>query len=388
MVRDTLPFGADDDIMLGRSNASGLGYGEMHVRRSGSMQLSGNSAYFNVGVANGAFSGPDPGIGRLNVTQAGSVRIDGTTSQGGLLIGRGDLSDGEVTVAGVGSRIDITGRSGLLAVANAYSATSFNSTGSGRMIISDGGVVSVRGTQAGTSFAVVGLGLGSGHVIVERGGNLDVDGTLLVSSRYSLAASTQYGRLTIGDQGLVSAVRTQVGDNTARDVHGVLDGTGTLRGSLMVLRGGMVSPGFSPGTLTIDGNARFAGGVLKVEIGGLGAGQFDLLNVLGELSFADALIELDFIDGFVPHAGDSLDFARAVSITGLNLARFSTSGLAPGFEFDISVDGGGLHFRALNDAAAVPAPATLALAMLSLLLLGRTQRFNRPRPTPPSPPAW
>lgn len=126
---------------------------------------------------------------------------------------------------------------------------------------------------------MVGLGLGNGHILVDRGGTLDVDGRLIVSSTYGAAVASQYGRLTIGDQGLVVAIRTQVGDNTARNINGVLDGTGTLRSDLSVLRGGMVSPGFSPGRLTIDGNARFAGGVLKIEVGGLQADQFDLLDV-------------------------------------------------------------------------------------------------------------
>ena len=87
------------------------------------------------------------------------------------------------------------------------------------------------------------------------------------------------------------------------------------------------------------------------------------------------MIELDFINGFAPRAGDSLDFVRAATITGLNTARFGYTGLAPGFDFDITAEDGGLHFRALNDGT-VPAPATLALSMLALALLHATRRLN------------
>lgn len=158
----------------------------------------------------------------------------------------------------------------------------------------------------------------------------------------------------------------------------MLDGTGTLHSTLTVLSGGLVSPGFSPGTLTIDGNAEFrSGSVLKIEIGGLDPGQFDVLDVLGDLSFNDALIELDFINGFVPHAGDHVDFLRAASLHGLESVHYSFHGLGSGFLFDVLPEGGGLRFVALNDGQAVPLPSALALGLLGLALMPLARRHCR-----------
>jgi hypothetical protein len=88
----------------------------------------------------------------------------------------------------------------------------------------------------------------------------------------------------------------------------VIDGFGFLDAANRVVNGGQISPGLSPGFIEIDGSyEQSEGGVLKMEIAGLGDGEFDVLNVTGDAALGGTL-EVHMLDGFLPHAGDSIDF--------------------------------------------------------------------------------
>ena len=72
-----------------------------------------------------------------------------------------------------------------------------------------------------------------------------------------------------------------------------------------------VSPGHSPGTLTVNGDfTQSAGGTLKIEIGGLSAGQFDLLKVGGAAKLGGTL-QLVQLNGFQFAVGNSVTFLTA-----------------------------------------------------------------------------
>jgi autotransporter-associated beta strand protein len=61
----------------------------------------------------------------------------------------------------------------------------------------------------------------------------------------------------------------------------LLGGNGSVA-NLLVQDKGILSPGTSAGTITVTGNLTMSGGsILRIEIGGTGAGQFDVLDVTG-----------------------------------------------------------------------------------------------------------
>ena len=367
-IQDQGPFGVEDGIQLGRSTAAGgAGSGTLNID-GGSVTVRGNYGFVNVGQANTLFSGTAAGSGRLNITAGGSLLIDGTTSSGLLLIGRSGNSDGAVLVSGAGSRLDLTGRASAIYVSDDLITANADNSGRGLLRVTDNAVVTARTTVASTSL-LVGYGLGSGTVMVDRGGLLDLQGSILVSAN-SGTHNTQNGLLLINDTGVVNATRTTVGNGNAATPNGILAGTGTLNSPVTVRAGGLISPGNSPGKLTINGDVSFAGGQLKIEVGGLTNGLFDVLDVHGKVSFASAILELAFIDGFAPKLGDSFDFLGSSSFVGLDSVSIRYTGLAPGFQFTVLPTAAGLHFTALNNAASVPEPSSLATFLLGLAVMG------------------
>ena len=104
------------------------------------------------------------------------------------------------------------------------------------------------------------------------------------------------GTLTVDAAGTLVSPLVSVG------ALGTLDGNGLIEGS--VVSEGLVSPGTSPGTLTVDGNfTQDAGGTLLMEIVSLTS--FDQLNVSGTL-LAGGTLEVDLL-GYSPTVGDTFD---------------------------------------------------------------------------------
>jgi hypothetical protein len=105
---------------------------------------------------------------------------------------------------------------------------------------------------------------------------------------------TAIGRLTIGTQGagltnfkLKSGALTATGGvNVAQG--GMLSGTGEIAGN--VTNSSVVSPGNSPGKISVAGSySQTSGGSLKVEIAGAAAGQYDVLEIGGDVTLSGTL---------------------------------------------------------------------------------------------------
>ncbi len=87
---------------------------------------------------------------------------------------------------------------------------------------------------------------------------------------------------------------------------GLLSGTGLITGDVSN-SGGVVTPGFSPGTINIQAGTYTQGvaGAYAVELGGLTPGtQFDQVNVTGRASL-NGTLNASLINGFVPILGNS-----------------------------------------------------------------------------------
>jgi autotransporter-associated beta strand protein len=138
--------------------------------------------------------------------------------------------------------------------------------------------------------------------------------------------------------------------NSSTELEVVL--TSTLRGTLNVqadnvINSGRIAPGFSPGIIRIDGDySQENSGVLEIEVGGLTPGtQHDQLQVTGSASL-DGRLEVPLIDGFVPVAGNEIQFLIAQERNGVFDSIFSPNlaAVAPNLALDVDEFQGRIRF--------------------------------------------
>jgi fibronectin-binding autotransporter adhesin len=156
------------------------------------------------------------------------------------------------------------------------------------------------------------------------------------------------GQLTVSNGGSVSAVNTvklwsggslnlSNGTVTATTVdnEGTITGTGTLDAN--VTGSGIITPGFSPGILTINGNYDpLASGSLAIELagnGGVPGTDFDQLVVTGTATL-NGTLDLSVINPFTPTPGDTFPLLTAASRVG-TFSNVTGTYLGGGFAFDV-----------------------------------------------------
>jgi len=148
--------------------------------------------------------------------------------------------------------------------------------------------------------------LNGGNVIVPGDFNLSGDGILVADTSFEIAgAANIYGGFLVNDTfsapGGLTVFQT-----------GLLGGSGVINGN--VVNSGIVSPGNSPGVLTINGNfTQTSNGTLLIELASTSV--FDQLIVNGDASLAGTL-QIASFGGFVPKFGQQFDFLLANSISG------------------------------------------------------------------------
>lgn len=180
---------------------------------------------------------------------------------------------------------------------------------------------------------------------------------------------------------------------------GVLRGNGTLIGTV-IIEGGTLASGnpdnFSSGFplthpgLTINGDLSFNSGLIKINVGSDGLPIFggfgnpfdianqgngglptfdpftnlfpvntgnavsDALTINGSASFSGGVVEINFLNGYVPYLGESLAWLTATGgITGLENIQYSFTGLANNRSLAFNHDGNHLTWT----VASVPLPA-------------------------------
>ncbi len=139
--------------------------------------------------------------------------------------------------------------------------------------------------------AQVGVGAGRGEVLLaDPSGKLEINGTMTVGNP---SGGPGGGAVVLVDAQILGTGNIVVNPN------GSLTGTGTVSVP-KVSAGGIISPGLSPGMLTIDGELEMLpGGKLIIEYAGLNPGEFDELIVTGPATFGGRL-EVHFRNGFSP----------------------------------------------------------------------------------------
>jgi fibronectin-binding autotransporter adhesin len=333
-------------LTVAAPNALGNAIGNTQVSAGAGLVFDGAATNFAIaepiqisGVGVGTDGGAIAVLNGANVTFTGPVTL---------------AADSTVTVAPTATAI--------YSNANAFTSADLSLTLQGDTVTTGGG-----GMITG------GISLGAGNL------------TKAQTGKWTLAGLSVYAGLTSVSEGTL-IIAGSINGTSQVDVTGTLGGSGTITvgngGSVSVLAGGKLSPGSSPGTLsvTLSGGGAFniSGGVnapnsqsLIFELGAPGASDKVALTG-GPLSIGTSVLEFDdfvlsTLAGFFPT--DYVLFDASIPILGtLGANRIGTVG---GFLAELQLADGGndliLHI--------VPEPsAALALVVGSVTLVGVRRR--------------
>lgn len=225
------------------------------------------------------------------------------------------------------------------------------------------------------------IDFGGGAVTLEVGDGAFVDfakSTLSNTARAAIVAGKnsllnfaagfdpQTAFVSVQTQGLIHID----GQPLAVPADNALCGSGTITGDIS--NSGTISPGHSPGKLTVVGDyLQETRGLLHIEIAGTAEDQFDVLAISGE-AILDGQLTVELLGQYIPSPTDEFVIVAAESLSGRFANAWET----------VNVDGG--RFNVVYSANAVtltgftpiPEPACLAILVLPALLLPRRCRHR------------
>lgn len=245
---------------------------------------------FTVGITS-EMNGP----GGLTVTSSvgsGILRLTASnTYSGTTTISAGTLVQGAANAFSPNSDVSIASRGTL--DAGGFDATIGSLSGDAGSLVTDSGAaatLSIGNTNRNGIFAGTIQNGGGGPLSIIKVGT----GTQIFTGNNTYTGSTtiQVGELQVNAQ-LASPNVTVVSG-------GILSGIGTLAGN--VFNFGAVSPGTSPGVLTVLSNyTQFNSGTLVIQIADVDS--FSQL-VVGNTATLDGTLNVDLLNGFEPTGGD------------------------------------------------------------------------------------
>lgn len=205
---------------------------------------------------------------------------------------------------------------------------------------------------------------GQGSAEIYNGGKIIADTAVEITGLEVIYGGT----VSVGANSVLQSPQVNVGN------YGQLVGTGIVVGNVRNL-GGYVAPGFSPGTLTIQGDyLQETNGVLDIEIGPDGQ---DVLAIIGRADIRGR-IRLTFVGEFAPTTGQKLSFLQASGPIDVSGAQVEVRNLNSGFLYSAEVANGQVSLVALNDAVYEDARPTLTIVTTP----AGTARVSWDPPTP------
>lgn len=252
----------------------------------------GGSGEGRVLITDGATLKTTQGIVGWEASSRGELRVTGANSQwlGSVYLMVGHLGAGEVTIdSGARVRVDnggllvIANRAGSTGTVNIGAASGAEARAAGFLDVSEirlgKGTARLVFNHTDTNYVVDALITGNGTIVHESG-------TTTLRAANSFTGSMQVtGGLLVAEGSLASFANVTIAEG------GTIGGTGQLPSTTVL---GTISPGNSPGTLTVNGNLTMGPNSTYVaEIQGAAA---DRINVTGAAALAGTL-KLAFLPG-------------------------------------------------------------------------------------------
>ncbi|MEM1011103.1 MAG: hypothetical protein AAGI46_02650 [Planctomycetota bacterium] len=404
-VSATASVNSDGDLFVrdgGRVETGNLGFVGRFNNDRGTATIGGTGAPASWTIGSTLFVGPNTasGFGLLNVEENGTVDVEGPLSlrqNGTVSVNGGSLEFDSLTLSGG----TLNFNSGAVRFTNATGTTLSPTTieavlGEDATIV-DGQTFGVEGLAVlgggfrinGGRFEVGSIGtsgfdqidfdrgtfaLTNSNLIVGSNGlfgstatltqdqNLEVANDVIVQagSELTLVGGYSAGRtINAGAVTFITPSGTKVVDGefeTTGDTtlvgnvqfEDLVSGPGNFFGPGQAIFAGGYAPGNSPGVVEFEGDVTFGeANDLEIELEGLSVGEFDRLEILGDLALGGTLTITDG-DGFVPSIGDVFEIFTFNSISGaFSSVVNATSDSSLMFDLDVGLDS--LVLRVLGD---------------------------------------
>ncbi|BCM88624.1 hypothetical protein IAD21_00465 [Abditibacteriota bacterium] len=302
---------------------------------------------------NGTIDTDDPSVVHLDSL---SNHVGGTVKLTGFKLGRyfngtSITNEGSLKISGAQTMLDgdVTNTAGALFTVES-DAKIFPDDGTAPKLNNAGKILKPAGSDATLNVAWS----NSGQVIIENG-------TLHVAIPLGKGCKQMSGLTTL--EGGVLAVEDPLGllpVGTFELAGGMLDGIGTIQGNLLN-SGGHISPGHSPGTITINGNfTQTANGVLDMEIGGTNPGtSYDQILVNGT-AYLDGTLNWVRWQDYVPHNGDVYTLFTYYSKSG-KFAKFVDKSPVAGITYDTTLTPSDYEVNCYSNATTDGTPPVVSI---------------------------
>ena len=316
--------------------------------------------------------------------EAGTLKIGNASSLGSTGAAAGTVVRAS-TVAGLVGTLDLNGLSVSAESLTLTGTNTNNTTGTGAYLVNNSGTAASWAGIVTVSGGTIGIG-GPGDLSLT--GTVDGTGSVVKTGAGTLTltnANTYTGATTVNVGGLVLNGSLAVGSNLSVAAAAWLGGTGTAPGIVTV--SGTLSPGNSPGVITLGSLVLTSTSVTEIEVvsAGTRGTAYDGVSILnasgltygGTMAFAfggSAIADNTELEIFSFTGSAAGDFATLVS-TGFYAGTWTNNNDGT---FTLAKDAQTLTFReSTGRVIVVPEPGTALLGVLGVLAALASRRGSR-----------